>query len=357
MGENPLTASNALLLCNGLNMDELAYWLLLLKAPKLGIKTLYKALAYFESPKNIISTTAKHKEQSKLFSKITLDWLANAREELVLADLKWQEGSQHHIITLIDEDYPVQLKQISDPPPILYANGDTSLLNRPQIAIVGSRNPSASGMENAIEFSKQLAQCGLVITSGLASGIDAQAHLGALAVQQKTIAVCGTGLDRIYPAKHKHLAHQVVNSGLLISEFMIGTPAIANNFPKRNRIISGLSLGALIVEAQVKSGSLITARLANEQGREVFAIPGSIHNPQSSGPHQLIKQGASLVSNATDIITILNFKCVVDQDKQLSALKIKNQPKIKNILLKYLSDKPMTIDDLLEKTQFRNYTG
>lgn len=331
-------------------MNELACWLLLQKAPRLGIKTLYKALSYFETPQNIIQTTHQHRENSKLFTKSTLDWLATAKENDVYSDLIWQEESNHHILTLIDPNYPDQLKQIADPPPILYTNGDISLLKTPQIAIVGSRNPSPSGLDNTDEFSKQLVNYGLTITSGLASGIDAQAHLGALALQQKTIAVCGTGLDRVYPSKHKNLAHQISQSGLLVSEFMIGTPAIANNFPKRNRIISGLSLGVLVVEAQIKSGSLITARLANEQGREVFAIPGSIHNLQASGTHKLIKQGASLVDCVGDIINTLNLISTIPINP-IPTIKHKNQHKIQNILLKYLSDKPITVDELQGKTQ------
>ena len=200
-------------------------------------------------------------------------------------------------MTLHDARYPELLKQIADPPSILFVQGDVSLLAKWQIALVGSRNPSASGRDTAYEFSRYLAQDGITINSGLAMGIDAASHQGALAAGGKTIAVIGTGLDRVYPAKHRELAHEIASTGAIVSEFALGTSPRAENFPRRNRIISGLSLGTVVVEAAVKSGSLITARMAMEQGREVFAIPGSIHNPLARGCHQLIRQGAKLVEN------------------------------------------------------------
>jgi DNA processing protein len=223
------------------------------------------------------------------------------REETLAPTLDWLAQPGHLFLTLADSDYPELLKQIDAPPPVLYLIGNAELLHQPQLAVVGSRNPTPNGLVNAREFARTLASAGLCITSGLAIGIDGAAHEGALS-SGTTIAVLGTGPDRIYPATHHELAHRIADNGLLISEFAPGTPARAENFPRRNRIISGLSLGTLVIEAAAQSGSLITARLALEQGREVFAIPGSIHNPQARGCHTLIRQGAKLVESAQDIV-------------------------------------------------------
>lgn len=214
----------------------------------------------------------------------------------------WLAEPNHHLITLSDPRYPRLLREIPDPPAALYVVGDPDLLSATQLGIVGSRNPTPGGSETAHAFASYLTQSGLTITSGLAMGVDAAAHRGALGAGGKTIAVAGTGLDRVYPARHRELAHEIAAQGALISEFALGTPALAHNFPRRNRIISGLSLGVLVVEAALQSGSLITARLAAEQGREVFAIPGSIHNPLARGCHALIRQGAKLVETAADIL-------------------------------------------------------
>lgn len=221
------------------------------------------------------------------------------------ADIEWlKQSSIHHIITIADNAYPEQLKSINDPPPILFAKGSLSCLKDPQLAIVGSRNPTTGGRDNAQQFAKHLAGNGLTITSGLALGIDGFAHKGALdSLASPTIAVTATGLDITYPSKHQKLADFIVeNSGLILSEYPIGTPVKAPFFPRRNRIISGISLGTLVVEAAIKSGSLITARNAMEQGKEVFAIPGSIHNPLAKGCHRLIREGAKLVETAEDIL-------------------------------------------------------
>jgi len=225
---------------------DLVYWLMLLKAPHLGVKTFYKALQYFETPQQVFLASSRDRLNSGLFKKPTLAYLESADSSLVKADLDWMQKQDCHILTLIDERYPSQLKTISDPPPILYVRGEVACLKEPQLAIVGSRNPTTGGKQNAQQFAADLAKLGLVITSGMASGIDAQAHIGALEQGAKTIAVCGTGLDRIYPAKHKSLAHQISLQGALISEFSIGTSPMASNFPRRNRLISGLSLGTLV---------------------------------------------------------------------------------------------------------------
>ncbi len=226
----------------------------------------------------------------------TPDW------ESVEVSLQWQQQPNNHLITLQHPLYPPRLREIHDPPPLLFVHGDPEILSTPQLAMVGSRNPSISGKETAHEFAYHLAASGLGIVSGLAIGIDGACHSGALAADGITIAVTGTGLDRVYPASQHTLAHEIGQHGALVSEFPPGTRVRPGNFPRRNRIISGLSLGTLVVEAADKSGSLITARLASEQGREVFAIPGSIHNPLARGCHKLIRQGAKLVETAGDIL-------------------------------------------------------
>jgi DNA processing protein len=279
--------------------------------------------------------------------------LSNVDWDQIEADLDWLVGDNRHLISIDDERYPELLRQIADPPGLLFAQGDVELLQSWQIAIVGSRNPTASGKSTAYDFSQYLAEGGLTITSGLALGIDAAAHKGALAAQGKTIAVVATGLDRVYPAQHRELAHSIAESGLIISEFPLGTSPRAEFFPRRNRLISGLSLGTLVVEAAPKSGSLITARMAMEQAREVFAIPGSIHNPLSRGCHQLIRQGAKLVETANDIIEELGALAGVTAElasqQAVSAVEHELDADYQN-LFEYLGFDPITVDDLIENS-------
>ncbi len=231
-----------------------------------------------------------------------IDYLLAPDWDAVDHDLVWLSGENNHLLTCQDPRYPRLLTEIADPPVLLFVHGDPDYLQQPQLAIVGSRNPSHAGAAQAEDFARFLGDYGLTITSGLATGIDAAAHRGALTTQAGTIAVTGTGLDRVYPACHRELAHQIASNGALVSEFPPGTPPRPDHFPRRNRIISGLGLGTLIVEAAVRSGSLITARTALEQGREVFAMPGSIHNPLARGCHALIRQGAKLVESGEHIL-------------------------------------------------------
>ena len=217
----------------------------------------------------------------------------------------WLQAPDHHLIPLGSEDYPALLARAPDPPAALFVAGDPALLWHPQIAIVGSRNPSAGGRDNAADFARELARGGLAVTSGLADGIDAAAHRAALAAGAPTIAVIGTGIDVFYPRKHRALQEEIAARGAVVSEFPLGMPAIKDHFPRRNRIIAGLALGTLVVEASLQSGSLITARLAAEAGREVFALPGSIHNPMARGCHRLIRDGALLVEGAREIVEAL----------------------------------------------------
>jgi DNA processing protein len=218
---------------------------------------------------------------------------------------EWVSDPHNHLISRGDEDFPDLLGQISRPPSELYVRGDPGLLQMPALAIVGSRNPTQAGARNAFEFARHLGSAGFCIVSGLAEGIDTAAHRGALDAGAPTVAFLGHGIDRVYPASNLDLAHEIAEHGALVSEFPLGTHPGRENFPQRNRLISGMSLGTLVVEAARRSGSLITARFAGEQGREVFALPGSIHNPLARGCHQLIRQGAKLVETADDIVSEL----------------------------------------------------
>lgn len=286
-------------------MSELRYWLALLRAPGLGTRGALEVLTR-TSPEALFNAALASEVRERLRSE-TRDFLRNPDWSAVNADLAWLATSpRNHIITLHDASYPRLLKEIADPPLVLFVHGDPAVLNQPQIAMVGSRNPTPQGVENAHAFAQSFARTGLTITSGLALGIDAACHEGALAGQGHTIGVMGTGLDRVYPKRHHALAHEIAAQGALISEFPPGTPPLKENFPRRNRIISGLSLGTLVVEASVNSGSLITARCAADQGREVFALPGSIHNPLARGCHALIRQGAKLVESANDVLEELH---------------------------------------------------
>ena len=253
----------------------------------------------------------------------------------------------NHVLTFDDDYYPRQLKEIADPPPLLFVRGNPLLLAQRQLAIVGSRNPSSSGIDTAFEFAKTLSNHGFVITSGLALGIDAASHRGALAAGNFTIAVAGTGLDRIYPARHKDLATEIVKTGAIISEFPPGTTAKANHFPRRNRIISGLCQGLLVVEAAKESGSLITARMALEQNREVFAIPGSIHNPLARGCNALIRQGAKLVETTQDILEELHQ--YYQEDATNPAIHIESTLDLEQqTLLNHVQFSPTSIDNLVQ---------
>lgn len=276
-----------------------------MRVPGVGPKTFQSLLCEFGSPVSVFNTSLSSLKQSGISDK-TASQIIHSKDKQadnIIADIEWLKADEsHHIITLHSDEYPPLLKQISNPPPVLYIHGKPSLLKDPQLAIVGSRNPTQGGQTASYDFAYYLSKTGLCITSGLALGVDGNAHQGAINANGPTIAVIATGIDRVYPAKHRDLAHKIVENGAIISEFPIGTQPKAENFPRRNRIISGLSYGTLVVEAALQSGSLITARLAMEQNREIFAIPGSIHNPLARGCHQLIRQGAKLVETAQDIL-------------------------------------------------------
>jgi DNA processing protein len=277
------------------------YWLAATRLPEIGPVTFNRWLALFGDIKTLFSATssdlaAAHLTPPQIYSLQHPAWHAAEK------DLNWCENNHCQIISLLDPRYPKLLHEIPDKPLLLYVRGNPQLLVESQCAIVGSRHPTPAGRELAQYFAQTLVKAGLHVTSGLALGIDAASHRGALAAGGKTLAVFGTGLNCIYPASNRKLAEEIISNGALISEFSPHEPPRAKNFPRRNRIISGLSLGVLVVEAALRSGSLITARCATEQGREVFAMPGSIHNPLARGCHHLIRQGAKLVETAEDIL-------------------------------------------------------
>jgi DNA processing protein len=280
---------------------SLKAWLALSLIRGLGGEGARRLLKEFGSPEAVFAASA-----SSLKPVIKADIAAAISEgiadDLLMPTLVWLQDSNNHLVTFADSDYPQALLNIPDPPLLLYVKGRRELLNQPALAIVGSRNATPQGVHNAEAFAQSLSNAGLCVISGMAHGIDAAAHRGALQGCGSSIGVVGTGLDKVYPAANRDLAHALASQGALISEFPLGTPPLAANFPRRNRIISGMSVGCLIVEAGLQSGSLITARLALEQGRDVFAIPGSIHAPQSKGCHALLKQGAKLAETAQDIL-------------------------------------------------------
>lgn len=285
---------------------ELAAWLRLSLTPGLGGEGLRRLLATFGDPPRVLSASRGALAQH------VGDATAVAIREGVAADSlaaasAWLEEPANRIVTLADPHYPPRLLQVPDPPPLLYVKGRAELLLRPSLAIVGSRNATVQGVANAEAFARTLSDAGLTIVSGLALGADAAAHRGGLAGASSSVAILGTGADIVYPARNRALAHELAERGALVSEFPLGTRPLTGNFPRRNRLISGLALGCLVVEAAADSGSLITARLAAEQGREVFAIPGSIHSPLAKGCHMLIKQGAKLAESARDILEELQM--------------------------------------------------
>ncbi len=323
-----------------------------MRTPGIGGKTFLKCLSYCP-PEQLFSESRTTLAKLGLHEK-SINAIKSPNWQAVEQDLLWLEKKDNNLLLYTDADYPCQLKEIPDPPPILFARGDIDLIHFPQIAIVGSRNPSSSGIQIATDFASSLTTTGFTITSGLALGIDAASHRGALAAQGKTIAVMGTGLDRVYPATHKELAIDIAQNGVLISEFPPGTAAKANHFPRRNRIISGLCIGLLVVEAAKQSGSLITARMALEQNREVFAIPGSIYNPLARGCNALIREGAKLVETTQDILEELEhfFQQPMVQDCTANTNIQSNLDAEQQTLLNYVMYSPTSIDQLVSETGF-----
>ena len=324
---------------------EILAWLRLGLIPELTPAGWRKLLSALKSPEDICAA------DRAALSDVVSDDVASAilrgpDPERVDAALRWLDDSGNGLITLADSTYPKLLLEITDPPPILYVKGDPALLDRASLAVVGSRNATQQGIANAEAFSRELSEGGFTIVSGLALGIDAAAHAGGLAAASSSIAVVGTGLDIVYPARNRDLAHQLAAKGALMSEFALGTPPLASNFPRRNRLISGLSRGCLIVEAALRSGSLITARYALEQGREVFAVPGSIHSPLSKGCHLLIKQGAKLVESSLDILEEFDAATRDQKSRNSQAPEIASE----HPLLAALGFDPVSLDTLCQRS-------
>lgn len=298
-----------------MNPLQLQRWFTLSQLDRVGWATSQKLLDHFKTIEALFEAN-KNDLLAAGASEVLCQRLLSAKLANVDRQLEWLEAdNNHHIVTPDQSAYPRLLKECAGAPIILYGKGDISLLHQPQIAIVGTRNPTPAGKLAAKDFATELARQGLVITSGMALGIDGIAHQSALTTGGATIAVAGTGLDRVYPARHKALAYEIAESGLIISEFALGTPVRGVNFPKRNRIISGLSLGVLVIEAAMKSGSLITAQMAVEQSREVFALPGSVNNTLAKGCHALIKQGAHLVETAEDVLQQIGWLAQAQADQ------------------------------------------
>ncbi len=334
--------------------DELAYWLALLLTPGIGTRRFQALLKHVGTPREIFKSTPKQLNGAKILPKSVASRLTTPDWAQVEKQLSWQQQHGNHIISCADPLYPALLKEIADPPPLLFIQGNVEMLTRQQIAVVGSRNPGPDGRENTNAFARDLARRGYVITSGLALGVDTAAHRGALRGDGATIAVMGTGPDYRYPNSNRSLADEIVQNGALVSEFPLGTPPLAENFPRRNRIISGMSLGVVVTEAALRSGSLITARSALEQGREVFAIPGSIHNPLARGCHALLRDGAKLVENTQDIIEELGALSSFEQADQPPAilpLFAKPLDHKEQVVLGALGFDPSSIDTLVERTE------
>ena len=321
---------------------SLKAWLALSLTRGLGGESARRLLKEFGSPDAVFAASTSSLK-SVVKSDVAAEIGKGIADDLLAPALAWLADANNHIVTLADSDYPQALLNIPDPPLLLYVKGRLDLLNRSALAIVGSRNATPQGISNAEAFARSLSEAGLCIISGLAHGIDAAAHRGALRGQGNhqgsSIAVVGTGLDKVYPAANRDLAHALAQQGAIVSEFPLGTPPLAANFPRRNRLISGMSIGCLVVEASLQSGSLITARLALEQGRDVFAIPGSIHAPQSKGCHALLKQGAKLVEAAQDILEEVSGLVIAPAPSP-------DTPGADSALLEHLGFDPVDVDTL-----------
>ena len=337
-----------------IDRQELGAWLRLLETPRLGRESARKLLSAFGSPQAAVdaSVAARATVVGPVQAQ-ALGSLPDSVDPLVDATLAWLGAGAPEpraVITLGDPLYPASLLDTADPPLLLYAQGRLELLQATSIAVVGSRNPTPQGRDNAQAFSSHLSRAGLTVVSGLALGIDAAAHSGGLDGVGSTIAVVGTGLDRVYPRRNLGLAHRIAAAGLIVSEYTLGMPPLSPNFPLRNRIIAGLARGTLVIEAALQSGSLITARMANESGREVFAIPGSIHSPQSRGCHALIKQGAKLVETAQDILEELSPPRLPPAPRPAAPMAAAVSQPGGDSLLDALGFDPVTLDALVMRT-------
>lgn len=334
--------------------NHLLVWLALLRVPGLGVARLHELLAHFTTPDRILSASTGELKDLHLDPGL-IDALRHPEWRAAESDRDWLTANGCRFISCLDPRYPALLKEIADPPPGLFVRGDVKCLSDLQVAVVGSRNPSPSGRRTSREFARELGRLGVTVVSGMALGIDSRAHEGALDAGAPTIAVLGSGLKMIYPARNRTLADRIAECGAVVTEFPPEIRPLAGNFPRRNRIISGLSVGVIVVEAAARSGSLITARYAMEQGREVFAVPGSIHNPMARGCHALIKQGVKLTETVEDVLeeigvlsmTVCNSRHPVDFQAQNRT----GLDEAGKLLLDNIGDSPVTIDEITDLTR------
>ena len=336
--------------------DRITDWLRLEQASGVGCRSAHALLSAFGSPGAIFRATpgalSAHVSTSQAQALRTP--VTPALSSLVASTLAWLDQAGHHLITFHDPLYPAALAEIPDPPLLLYVAGRIELLARPLVAVVGSRNASVQGRLDAESFAAALSGAGLCVVSGLALGIDSAAHEGALRGSGSTIAVVGTGLDRVYPARNRALAHRIAEHGCIVSEYALGTPPLAANFPRRNRVISGLAAGVLVIEAAAQSGSLITAQMAAEQGREVFAVPGSIHSALAKGCHRLIRDGAQLVETVDEVLMAMQVSPLVAIANAHAAersvtMEAEAEADADADLLGALGHEPVALDDLLAR--------
>jgi len=320
--------------------DDLDSWLRLTLVPGVSPRAQQDLLREFKTPQGVLCASAT--QISRVVEpEVATAFARGAEQSLVARTSEWLQGADRHLIALGDVQYPPQLLELEGPPTVFYAIGNPEWLRRPAIGVVGSRNATSQGIADAESFSRALSAAGLTIVSGLAHGIDAAAHRGGLHEAGSTVAVMGTGPDRVYPRANEALAREIVAHGCLVSEFPLGTRPAAGNFPRRNRLISGLARAVLVVQAAEESGSLITARLAAEQGRDVFALPGSIHSPLAKGCHKLIKEGAKLVDDVDDILSELGVA---------PRAGLKRAPAPSHFLLAAMGFDALTVDEILART-------
>jgi DNA processing protein len=340
--------------------DELLAWLTLLRAPGLGAAGIRTLLQQVDSARAVCHDIRRLRQAAGV-DRAALDWIDRPDAARLEADLAWLAQPGHRLLCCNEEDFPPQLETIPSPPAALFVAGDAGTLLAPQVAIVGARSASAQGLAHARDFARTLARAGLTITSGMADGIDGAAHAAALDCGAPTVAVVGTGPDLVYPRKHRDLAGRIEQHGAIVSEFPPGTEARPDHFPRRNQLIAGLALGTLVIEAGLQSGSLITARLAAEAGREVFALPGSIHNPLAKGCHRLIRDGARLVETAAEVIEALGPAALAQGAGLRARLEAtrtapehespaRTQDPDYASLLASLGDEPASLDELADRT-------
>jgi DNA processing protein len=337
-------------------------WLVILNAPSVGGASLIGLIEALGGVSAVVAASSRELSRHGL-PEAAIAAITKPDEARIDSDLQWLSQTNHHLLCWDDDAYPALLRRINGPPVALFIDGDPGCLRQPQIAVIGSRNPTAGGLDHARDFTATLARQGMTITSGLASGIDTAAHTAALDAGGLTIAVNGTGLDQVYPRSSRGVAERIRNQGAMISELPLGAPPRRQHFPSRNRIISGLSLGVLVIEAGLNSGTLITARKAAEQGRDVFALPGSLHNPMAKGCHRLIREGARLVETTSDIMQELGpvaanlqmeirqrlEKTVGEEGTSVIEPDLLDDPEY-NSVWKQLSFDPKTVDVIIEQS-------